>query len=330
MSKPQYVHTYEEFISFCEAAENHNHETFDESNLTKRENGTVEYVGTYRDAENFKNPFYINFNGDELAYIEGSISYVAGPDEAMDELDQIYLELFRSQVFPDEQSADASHAPAGTNPVGGISPLEVFAPEIMNSMQSAHQTFNLILTQCTIPDEGMISLVKQSMTLLHKGIELLKGNLPDSPGGSDTGTSEELIKLSEIMFGNSTHNKADCKPVPSDELQAVATEVRILLEEKYGADNLYGKCIEASELLSARLNELGVPHRIVEGWCHYDDATSCSDRDHDEHSWIETNAGTYIDVTATQFAAFMHDEIPNVIIGKRPSYMKLDKPIEQE
>lgn len=112
----------------------------------------------------------------------------------------------------------------------------------------------------------------------------------------------------------------------------IAEQVRKELEDKYGADNLYGKCIEASDKISALLEKEGIEHDIVEGWCVYDDFSTCSDKPYDVHTWIELRdeKRTYVDVTATQFDMFIDEEIPRVIVGKRPYYMWYHEPTEEE
>jgi len=83
------THNYEDFINFCKAAEENNHIDFDEGNLSKEQDGTYQYIGTYRDEENFKSPYYVSFNEGS-----GSISYVAGPTDCMNELKIIYSKMF--------------------------------------------------------------------------------------------------------------------------------------------------------------------------------------------------------------------------------------------
>ena len=111
----------------------------------------------------------------------------------------------------------------------------------------------------------------------------------------------------------------------------IAEKVRKEVEGNYG-DFLNGKCIEASDRISLLLKEKNIPHKIVEGWCVYDDFISCTDRPYDEHTWIELidEDKTYIDVTATQFASFIDEEIPEIIVGKRPYYMQHNEPDEEQ
>lgn len=113
---------------------------------------------------------------------------------------------------------------------------------------------------------------------------------------------------------------------------AIAGKVREEFENKYGADNLYGKCIEASDKISALLKQENIEHDIVEGWCIYNDFSTCTDRPYDPHTWIELREEdrTYVDVTATQFATLIDEEVPKVIVGKKPYYMQYNETTEEE
>lgn len=111
-------------------------------------------------------------------------------------------------------------------------------------------------------------------------------------------------------------------------IQTIAIQVRREMEGKYG-DQLYGKCIEASERIVSLLREKGLPARTVEGWCIYDQYYSCSDQPFDAHTWVEVNLDRHelvVDVTATQFQAYIDDPIPDVYIGELPRYFQLEKP----
>lgn len=113
-----------------------------------------------------------------------------------------------------------------------------------------------------------------------------------------------------------------------NEIYNICKEIRNEIVSKYGEDNLYGKCIEASDKIVEKLKDIGIKASTIEGWCIYDDDSSCSDRGYDEHTWVELTDGTYIDVTATQFEYFMYDDIPEIIIGEKPEYMIYDEPID--
>jgi hypothetical protein len=112
-------------------------------------------------------------------------------------------------------------------------------------------------------------------------------------------------------------------------IHAVSEEVRTLLEAKYGSENndLQGKCIEAAELISEKLLKKGIGHRIVEGWIIYDDASGCSDRDYDEHTWVEVD-DLYVDVTLTQFEPFMEGPLQRIIVGAKPSFLVYEEPAD--
>lgn len=98
-------------------------------------------------------------------------------------------------------------------------------------------------------------------------------------------------------------------------------------------DEFYGTCIEASKQLVQALLEKGIQSWIVEGWCVYDDFSGCSDAPYDAHAWVEVKIGEdiwFVDVTATQFANCINKRIPNVIIGKRPRYLQIKEPDEEQ
>lgn len=100
----------------------------------------------------------------------------------------------------------------------------------------------------------------------------------------------------------------------------IASQVRKEIIDKYGEDFLYGKCIEASDRIVDLLSKEGINSKTIEGWVHYDCDEGCTDRDYDEHTWVETEDGYVIDVTATQFNAFMEEDYPDVIISKELPY----------
>lgn len=107
----------------------------------------------------------------------------------------------------------------------------------------------------------------------------------------------------------------------------IAIQVRKEIVNKYDEDFLNGKCIEASERIVQILSENNIKASTVEGWVQYDDATGCSDRDYDEHTWVETEDGYIIDVTATQFNYYMDEDYPEVIVTKSlPHGYSYDEP----
>lgn len=171
MSDENYKHTYQDFLDFCKAAEEHNQEAFEKSKLIKQTDRTMQYIGTYRDAENFKKPFYVTFNEEA-----GSISYVAGPDECMNELDTLYLEMFRSKVFPEmdvpaDKSAFEQAGMQTMSPVSKDHPNAALLTQITESVQTN-------LTMVLSGAEKSENLLHQSQKLLTQGINLLGGINP--------------------------------------------------------------------------------------------------------------------------------------------------------
>lgn len=100
-------------------------------------------------------------------------------------------------------------------------------------------------------------------------------------------------------------------------LKSLATKVRNDLEKEYGSD-LTGHCVEASDNLLSALKAVGIAARIVEGWCVWDDDRWGSDTPYGEHTWVELQDGTYIDVTADQFNPGMDADrkYPKILIFK--------------
>lgn len=114
----------------------------------------------------------------------------------------------------------------------------------------------------------------------------------------------------------------------------LACSVRSEMVELYG-DNLFGKCIEASDKIVQRINsQLDIDTIIVEGWCQYDDENYGSDRPWDEHTWVEVpSLNLYIDVTADQFNYGMYSEnnYDAIIVRKGlPHGMRYNEPIWEE
>lgn len=97
-------------------------------------------------------------------------------------------------------------------------------------------------------------------------------------------------------------------------IRKIISEVRKLMETEYGTGtDLAGHCIEASQLITTILNRFvaRIPNEVfktVEGWCEYDDEYYGSDVPYDPHTWVESNTGYYIDVTADQFNPGMCNE----------------------
>jgi len=103
-------------------------------------------------------------------------------------------------------------------------------------------------------------------------------------------------------------------------------ELRSYLEEKY-SNNIEGKCVESSELVFNYLNTQNIKSIIIEGYCKYDDDSSCSDRDYDEHTWVEIpSLNLIIDLTLDQFSFGIDMDIPKVYIGNLPYFLKYEEP----
>ena len=112
-------------------------------------------------------------------------------------------------------------------------------------------------------------------------------------------------------------------------IQEIATQVRKEMVDKYGeGTDLAGHCIEASDRIVDLLTNSDIEAKTVEGWCIYDDDYYGSDRPYDEHTWVELNDGTYIDVTADQFndGMYTENELPKIIIGNIPNCMVYNEP----
>ncbi|RRJ54903.1 hypothetical protein EHV15_35620 [Paenibacillus oralis] len=164
MSQSNYKHTYQEFLDFCKAAEEYNNEIFDEARLVEEPDGSTQYIGTYRDTYNYKHSFHVTFNEGM-----GSIAYVAGPDECMTELDAIYMEMFRSQLFtdmtvPEDQIAYVPVTTSGTVTIQDTSVL-------IQIMEAIKLNISKVLTGDDSPEE----LLKQSQRLLFQVIDFLAG-----------------------------------------------------------------------------------------------------------------------------------------------------------
>ncbi len=141
-----------------------------------------------------------------------------------------------------------------------------------------------------------------------------------------------------------------------DLFSAAVIGIRQFMEDKYGTGlQLAGRCMEASEMLSVALKLLNFSGvQTVEGWCCYDDASNCSCRPYDEHTWVEVaikgnedklaqaldrlkrqpNTGKlYIDLTADQFNLCMYTEnqYPGIIVSKVLPYgMSYEEPEEMD
>ena len=146
----------------------------------------------------------------------------------------------------------------------------------------------------------------------------------------------KAVKNKDIILMNgkiTTDNKVVWN-VPEDKskrIKMVVSKVRELMECKYGTDtDLCGRCIEASELIVSNLKLWGIEQcKTVEGWCKFDDASGCSDRPYDPHTWVEMKGGYYIDVTADQFNLFMDNPYDSILIRKGLPYgIVYEEPVE--
>lgn len=112
--------------------------------------------------------------------------------------------------------------------------------------------------------------------------------------------------------------------------------VRKCLESKYPnkAKELYGCCIEASDILITQLNIIGIPALTCSGWVLYDCPECCSDEPCDTHFMVKVpyqDNYIYLDVTATQFQFCLSEQIPKVLISNKCPYWFVEndeKPIE--
>lgn len=115
---------------------------------------------------------------------------------------------------------------------------------------------------------------------------------------------------------------------PNKELiKNTAELVRTHMQHLYGkGTNLCGHCVEASEKIVNILSELGIQAKMINGWCIYEDDSTCTDRCYDEHTWVEAD-GLYIDVTADQFNPCMiHKLKPVYVCENRLKCMVYEKP----
>ena len=132
-------------------------------------------------------------------------------------------------------------------------------------------------------------------------------------------------KLQVINIHITSDNKVYVVDLKSDGLEKfikhILKECRAFFEATVGTGtDLCGSCIEASELIVALIKYHGYHNcKTVEGWCSYDDDSSCSDRPYDDHTWVEIENGQYyIDITADQFnyAMYEENEYPAILFRK--------------
>ena len=137
-------------------------------------------------------------------------------------------------------------------------------------------------------------------------------------------TLDATVKLYESGYTIDSNklNKAFDNP----EVYKVAQEVRNELDKKY--EDITGHCIEASDMIKERLGRLGIQSEVIEGYCIYDDDSSCTDRCYDEYTWVVVNGDVYVDVTADQFNSCLYDcnKFPPVTISTIPECMVIEEP----
>jgi hypothetical protein len=114
------------------------------------------------------------------------------------------------------------------------------------------------------------------------------------------------------------------------EINNIAMNVRIALEIKYNTEKLYGKCIEASDILVKELRKRGYNATSHQGYCLYEYFENCTDQPYADHVYTIVKFGNdilYVDVTLDQFQSqfskqiqkvVILDYIPNFILKRRP------------
>lgn len=123
-------------------------------------------------------------------------------------------------------------------------------------------------------------------------------------------------------------------------IQNTALQVRNQLENKYGSSNedMMGKCIEASDLITEKLKHLGFKAESYRVWCLYEYFQSCTNYCYEEHWITKVVSGQeklYIDVTMNQFQwafiskrlprIYLDDKLPNFYLTRKPGKTTLDK-----
>lgn len=112
---------------------------------------------------------------------------------------------------------------------------------------------------------------------------------------------------------------------------AQTISLRNTLEKKYGMHKgaMMGKCIEASDVLAAKLKQQGYNANAKQVWVLYQNFESCSDYCYEEHWIVEVTKGkdkVYIDTTLDQFQYFFDEiELPTVFIHNRLATFMLSR-----
>lgn len=101
-----------------------------------------------------------------------------------------------------------------------------------------------------------------------------------------------------------------------------AIKLRAALVKKY-PQGLMGKCIEATDLLVNKLNQMGFKAKAIQVWALYENFGYVTGSQPYEEHWIcrvdsskSGNKWVYIDVTMDQFQWAMYEKLPPVYIGE--------------
>jgi hypothetical protein len=108
----------------------------------------------------------------------------------------------------------------------------------------------------------------------------------------------------------------DITPKEKEIIYQVAVRVREYLEKNYG-EHLYGKCIEASDLIIAGLKKKGIKATTHQGYCLYELYENCTDVPYADHVYTLYRKGNqllYIDITLDQFQSQFTRNIPKIVI----------------
>lgn len=183
---------------------------------------------------------------------------------------------------------------------------------------------NEIIIEC-VDSYDVDNTIKYLKMIYNDSINIVKG-VEDQILVRIINNKNNKINLKEV-YNNSNNTKNEYL---FDILFEVANDVRSHIIHKYGEDFLHGKCIEASDMIVDMLTQKGVNAKAIEGWVTYDNPEGCTDRDYDEHTWVEVKSledNFIVDVTATQFNHFMDEDYPNIIIaGELPHGFSYEEP----
>lgn len=100
-----------------------------------------------------------------------------------------------------------------------------------------------------------------------------------------------------------------------------AVQLRTVMVKRY-PQGLIGKCIEATDTLVWKLNQLGFVAKAMQVWALYKRFDKCTGSQPYEEHWIcrvdngvAGNRWVYIDITMDQFQWAMDKELPPVYVG---------------